>query len=80
MIVLSTLLHVMEEMSFTKVMIYYGDVLTTHPQNPSSLYSLGRPSRKVLLHPGCVWIRTFNASHGAKPMSAKNSALAEAAK
>lgn len=51
-----------------------------YPQNPSSLYNLGNPSLKVLLHPSCVWIRTFKASHGARPMSAKNSALAEAAK
>ena len=54
--------------------------MIAYPQNPSSLYNLGRPSRRVSLHPGCVWIRTFNASHGAKPMSAKNSALAEAAR
>ena len=54
--------------------------MLAYPQNPSSLYNLGNPSLKVLLHPSCVWIRTFKASHGARPMSAKNSALAEAAK
>lgn len=70
-------------MSLHKLIIYFiynSQVVITYPQNPSSLYNLGNPSRIVLAHPGCVWIRTFNASHGAKPISAKNSALAEAAK
>jgi hypothetical protein len=47
---------------------------------PSSLASLGKPSRMVPAQPGCVWILTLTASNGAKPISAKNSALALAAK
>ena len=51
-----------------------------YPQRPSLRYSLGRPSLMVLAQPGCVWMRTFKASQGARAMSAKNSALADAAK
>lgn len=53
---------------------------STYPLIPSSAISLGAPSRRVLAQPGCVWIRTFTASIGAKAMSAKNSALADAAR
>ena len=51
-----------------------------HPRTPSWLYSLGIPSRRVFAHPGCVCILTLMASIGASAMSAKNSALADAAR
>ena len=52
----------------------------TYPRMPSSFSSFGAPSLSVLAQPGFVWIRTLTASIGAKAMSAKNSALADAAK
>ena len=51
-----------------------------YPLNPSACISLGTPSLNVLAQPGCVWIRTLTASMGAKAISAKNSALALAAR
>ena len=51
-----------------------------YPLKPSSRKILGKPSRKVLGNPGLVWVRTFTASNGARPRSAKNSALALEAK
>ena len=53
---------------------------STHPARPSSLYSLGAHSLRVLPQPMPVCTLTFTASMGARAMSAKNSALAEAAK
>ncbi len=47
---------------------------------PSSLKIFGKPSLNVFANPGLVWILTLTASNGAKPISAKNSALALAAK
>lgn len=52
----------------------------THPVTPSAAQILGAASRKVVANPGCVWIRTLQASMGAKAISAKNSALALAAR
>ena len=52
----------------------------SYPRTPSSFNNFGAPSRKVLAQPGLVCIRTLTASIGAKAISAKNSALAEAAK
>ena len=51
-----------------------------HPLMPSSLKIFGKPSLNVFANPGLVWILTLTASNGAKPISAKNSALALAAK
>ena len=52
----------------------------THPASLSSLHSLGADSRSVLPQPTPVWTRTFTDSIGQSAMSAKNSALADAAK
>lgn len=52
----------------------------TYAQRPSSAYILGTACLRVLAKPGMVWIRTLTASMGARAMSAKNSALAEAAR
>lgn len=66
---------------FKWVFLYYIFRQTfTYAFKPSSLYILGAASLKVLAYPGWVWIRTLAASIGARAMSAKNSALAEAAK
>lgn len=51
-----------------------------YAQMPSSANILGKACRRVFAYPGCVWIRTLAASMGARAMSAKNSALADAAK
>ena len=59
------------------VLLYFID---TYVPIPSASFILGKASLKVLAKPGCVWILTLQASIGARAMSAKNSALALAAK
>lgn len=56
------------------------ETVKTYAQMPSSPNILGTACRRVLAYPGCVWMRTLAASIGARAMSAKNSALADAAK
>jgi hypothetical protein len=51
-----------------------------YPLRPSSFNIFGKPSLNVEGKPGLVCILTLTASNGAKPISAKNSALALAAK
>jgi len=53
---------------------------TSHPAMPSSLHSFGAHSLRVFPQPTLVCTRTFTDSIGQRAMSAKNSALAEAAK
>ncbi len=55
-------------------------LFNTHPDIPSFSHSLGAHSLRVLPQPSEVWILTFTDSMGHRAMSAKNSALAEAAR
>lgn len=47
---------------------------------PSSAHSLGTPVLKLPAQPSVVWTLTLTASIGAKAISAKNSADADAAR
>ena len=54
--------------------------ILAYPYIPSSLISFGTPSLRLLAHPGWVCTLTLTASIGARAISAKNSALALAAR